>query len=285
VCIVPPKVVECDDNRVSVTCTFFETAPVVFGASYEGICVGTGIVEGPPYSQLCPLIEGSEDWDNTARYLRWFHLPLMESHVRNSVSNGMSGNECRTLRAWTESDCPPASGLRQEDANRDQWHYALRRFFEQWRPGHADAGELVRHFGLLSGDPARDLDTCWERHDELLGIHPVLLAAVAELGVSAAYPEYPEARRIFLEMLQNMCLDLPRNSGAERQRADQEYLEEAARSMGVDSAFILRSLLVDARRLYSGEEVKPRNLRIALAVRPFRQWLAAKLISDYDTRI
>jgi hypothetical protein len=87
-------------------------------------------------------------------------------------------------------------------------------------------------------------------------------------------------------MLQNMCLDLPRNSGGtERQRADQEYLDEAARSMGVDPAFILRSLLADARRLCSREQVKPRNLRIALAVRPFRQWLAAKLISDYDTRI
>ena len=160
------------------------------------------------------------------------------------------------------------------------------RFFERWRPGPTDAGDLIQHFGLLSGDPARDLDTCWERHDELLSIHPVLLAAVAHCGVSAVYPEYPEARRIFLEMLQNMCLDLPRNSGgAERQRADQDYLDEAARSMGVDPAFILRSLLADARRLCSREHVKPRNLRIALAVRPFRQWLAAKLISDYDTRI
>jgi len=286
VLLLPTAAIECDDNTSSVACAFFETAPVVFAASFEGICVGTGIVEGPPYSQLCSLIERSEDWDSAARCLRWFHLPLMDSHVRNSVANRIAGNECRTLRDWTESDGSPAPGLRQEDANRDRWHYALRRFFERWRPGPTDAGDLIQHFGLLSGDPARDLDTCWERHDELLSIHPVLLAAVADCGVSAVYPEYPEARRIFLEMLQNMCLDLPRNSGgAERQRADQDYLDEAARSMGVDPAFILRSLLADARRLCSREHVKPRNLRIALAVRPFRQWLAAKLISDYDTRI
>jgi hypothetical protein len=284
--LLPTTAIECNDNTSLVACTFFEAAPVVFGASYEGICIGTGIADGPPYSQLCSLIEGSEDWDSTARCLRWFHLPLMESHVRNSVANCIAGNECRTLRAWTESDCSPLPGLRQEDANRDSWHCVMRRFFERWKPCPADAGYLIQHFGLLSGYPARDLETCWERHDELLSIHPVLLAAVADLGISAAYPEYPEARRIFLEMLQNLCLDLPRNSGgAERQRADQEYLDEAARSMGVDPAFILRSLLADARRMCSREQVKPRNLRIALAVRPFRQWLAAKLISDYDTRI
>jgi hypothetical protein len=283
---VPHTAIEWDDAVCSVACPFFETAPVVFGACYDGVCVGTGIVEDPPYSQLCSLIEGSEDWEMTARFLRWFHLPVMESHVRNSIASRIAGNECRTLRVWTESGCPPAPGLRQEDANRDRWHYVLRRFFERWRPRLADAGDLIQHFGLLCGDPARDLDTCWERHDELLSIHPVLLAAVADLGISSAYPEYPEARRIFLEMLQNMCLDLPRNSGgAERQRTEQEYLDEAARSIGVDPAFILRSLLVDARRLCSREQVKPRNLRIALAIRPFRQWLAAKLISDYDTRI
>ena len=286
VLIVPPTAIEYNDNIGSVACTFFETAPVVFGASYEGVCVGTGIAERPPYSQLCSLIEKSDDWESTARCLRWFHVPLMESHVRNSVVNRIAGNECRTLRVWTESGSSPISDLRQEDSNRDRWHYALRGFFERWKPELADAGNLIQHFELLSGDPVRDLGTCWERHDELLNIHPALLAAVADLGVSVAYPEYPEARRIFLEMLQNMCLDLPRNSGgAERLRADQDYLDEAAQSMGVDPSFILRSLLADARRLWSREQVKTCNLGIALEVRPFRQWLAAKLISDYDARI
>jgi hypothetical protein len=48
--------------------------------------------------------------------------------------------------------------------------------------------------------------------------------------------------------------------------------------MSVDVAFIERGLLGDARRLYQGAPVRTRNLRIALAVRPFRQWLAARLI-------
>jgi hypothetical protein len=107
-----------------------------------------------------------------------------------------------------------------------------------------------------------------------------LLAAVANLGVAAVYPTAsPYERRIFLDMLRNVSVDLPRCAiDAERRRAEQKCLEEAAASMSVDPAFIEKSLLADAQALYSGVPVKTRNLRIALAVRPFRQWLAARLV-------
>jgi hypothetical protein len=279
--LLPDPAIEWNCSYCHVASSFFGAAPVAFGVSFEGFCVGTGLTEGPPFSQLCCVIECSEDWVSAASCLRWFHLPLLDPHIRHSVASRIAGNECRTICIWTGSGGPPSPALRQEDANRDRWQYAVRSFFERWRPCPNDAGALIRHFELLSGDPGRDLNDCWERYDEVLNIHPVLMAGIANLGIATIYPGYPQARGIFIEMLQNVCLDLPRTAGgSDRQRAEQEYLDEAARSMGVDPAFIQRSLLTDAWDLCSGTPVKTRNLRIALAIRPFRQWLAARLLSN-----
>jgi hypothetical protein len=189
-------------------------------------------------------------------------------------------NACGTLLTWTSGTTRIPPDLRQEDASTDHWQYLLRRFFEKWRPSSAEAALLVRHFELLTGDPVRDFDQCWDRQAELLDIHPVLLACVANLGVAAVYPmASPREHRIFLDMLINLVLDLGRNTGeSDRTRAEHKCLQDAAESMNVDLAFLGRGLLDDARRLYQGLPVNKRNLRIALAVRPFRQWLAARLI-------
>lgn len=277
---LPSAVTDWRGLSCQVTHSLFSAPPVVFGIAFEGICVGTGLTESAPYSQLCSVIENGSDWDSIAGCLRWFRLPLLELHVRRSVTSRIMGHECRTLCIWTGTGDAPAPGLRQEDANRDPWQYVLRRFFERWRPSTDEAGIIVRHFDLLTGDPIQDFEQCWERYDELLNLHPVLLAGVANLGVAAVYPTATQyERRIFLDMLRNVSLDLSRNAkDAEQRHAEQKCRDEAAASMGVDLAFIEKSLLADAQALYSGAPVNTRNLRIALAVRPFRQWLAARLI-------
>jgi hypothetical protein len=255
-------------------------APVVLGLAFEGICVGAAVTEDAPYAQLCSLIEGASDWEGTAACLRWFRLPLLNDTPRRSVASRIAGNACCTLLTWTSAATRMPPDLRQEDASNDHWQYVLRRFFEKWHPSPTEAGLIVRHFELLTGDPPQDFDQCWERHDELLDIHPVLLAAIANLGVAAVYPAAsPYEHRVFLDMLINLVLDLGRNTGeSDRRRSEQKCLQDAAESMSVDVAFIERGLLGDARRLYQGAPVRTRNLRIALAVRPFRQWLAARLI-------
>jgi len=269
----------CGDS-CRVACTVFTTAPAVFGIAFDGICVGTAITEAPPYAHLCSQIESSRDWENTAAWLRWFRLPLLYKTIRRSVANRIEGNECRTLCIWTTSTISTAPDLRQEDASTDQWQYLLRHFFERWRLCPSDAVSLMKQFELLTGDPQVDLERCWERHDELLNIHPALLARAANLGVAAVYPTAStDERRVFLDMLINVTLDLSRNAtDADRKRSEQKCLNEAAKSMNVDIAFVERSLLADARLLYEGARVYTRNLRIALGVRPFRQWLTARLV-------
>jgi hypothetical protein len=255
-------------------------APVVLGLAFEGSCVGAAITEDAPYAHLCSLIEGASDWEGTAACLRWFRLPLLSDAPRRSVARRIAMNACGTLLTWTSGATRIPPDLRQEDASTDHWQYLLRRFFEKWRPSSAEAALLVRHFELLTGDPLRDFDQSWDRQAELLDIHPVLLAHVANLGVAAAYPmASPREHRIFLDMLINLVLDLGRNTGeSDRTRAEHKCLQDAAESMNVDLAFLGRGLLDDARRLYQGLPVNTRNLRIALAVRPFRQWLAARLL-------
>ena len=274
---LPISAMEWDVNSCKIA---FAAVPVTFGVAFEDVCVGTGLTERAPYSQLCSIIETGNDWRHIADCLRWFHLPLLDVHVRHSVASRIAGRECHTFCQWTGSGDSPIPSLRQEDANRDHWQYVLRRFFERWRPCPDEAGAVIRHFDLLTGDPMLDLEQCWERHDELLNLHPVLLAAIANLGMTAIYPTASQdERRIFLDMLRNVSLDLSRNAGEpERKRAEQKCMEEASASMSVNPAFIERSLLVDAQSLYRGAPVNTRNLRFALAVRPFRQWLAARLI-------
>ena len=108
------------------------------------------------------------------------------------------------------------------------------------------------------------------------------MADAAVYGTAEIYAEAcPAERRIFLEILVNLLVDLAPSAGeGERDRSFTKLLDQSAQSLGFDSAFIEKSLLPDAVRLSAGTLGTARNLRIALAVRPFRRWLAAKLIQD-----
>jgi hypothetical protein len=276
---VAPGAIEWKSGRCTFSTSSLNGKAIAFGLAFDGACVGTAIPENAPYPQLCSLIEGCSDWQPLAACLRWLRLPLLNQCIRRSLATRIDGCEYGTFCSWTSGEAPVA-GLQQSDPNTDRWQYLLRRLFERWRPKTMQAGGLIRQFELLSGNPTADLNTCWERHDELLNIHPVLLATVANLGVPVLYPDAnPYERRVLLDMLVNLCLDLPRNAGdSDRKSAEQKCLADAASSMAVDPAFVEKALLSDAQKLYEGASPNTRNLRIALAVRPLRQWLAARLI-------
>jgi hypothetical protein len=78
----------------------------------------------------------------------------------------------------------------------------------------------------------------------------------------------------------NEIADLPRQS-ADLPRAKQLLISEAARQMRVDRSFIEKGLFREALELYNGEQCTTRNLRVALAVQPFRQWLTIQLIEQH----
>jgi len=254
--------------------------PIAFALAFNGACVGTALGDPSPYLQLCDQIRRDSDWLVTAAWLRWFRIPLLDDEVRHAIAERIRECWLDTFWTWLNPDGAPAGGLRQNDPRTERWQYAMRRFFERWRPTRVESGELLRRFALLTGEPQHDIEQAWERYDELLDIHPALSANAAVNGIMDIYAAFrPSERRILLEMLENLLLDLAPAAGeAERGRSFAKLLDQSAQSLNVDTAFIERSLLPDAVRLSAGTLETARNLRIALAVRPFRRWLAAKLI-------
>jgi hypothetical protein len=256
--------------------------PLAFALAFNGNCVGTALTEPSPYPRFCDLVRSSSDWVETASWLRWFRVPLLDTGLRHAIADRIRDCWFDTFWTWLNPGGVPIGGLQQSDPRTERWQYSVRRFFERWRPTLTESGELLRRFELLSGDPHRDLAQAWERYDELLDIHPVLLASTAINGTADIYSAFsPSDRRVFLAMLVNLLLDLAPAAGAgDTGRAFIKLLEQSAQSLKVDTAFIEKSLLPDAVRLFSGTLQTARNLRIALAVRPFRRWLAARLIHE-----
>ena len=268
--------------------TTFETGgaalsgePLAFALAFNGNCVGTAFTEPSPYPSFCDLVRISSDWVETASWLRWFRAPLLDTGLRHAIADRIRDCWFDTFWTWLNPD-GVVGRLQQSDPRTERWQYTVRRFFERWRPTPAESGQLLRRFELLTGDPHIDLAQAWERYDELLDIHPALLASTAIHGTADIFPTFsPHERRMFLAMLVNLLLDLAPAAGAgDTGRAFTRLLEQSAQSLKVDAAFIEKSLLPDAVRLFSGTLQTARNLRIALAVRPFRRWLAARLIHE-----
>jgi hypothetical protein len=90
----------------------------------------------------------------------------------------------------------------------------------------------------------------------------------------------PTECRSLCMIASNEIAELPRQAG-DIQRAKQSFISEAARQMKVDRSFIEKALFREALEMYNGEQSTARNLRVALAVQPFRQWLAIQLIEQH----
>jgi len=132
----------------------------------------------------------------------------------------------------------------------------------------------------MTGDPADDLEKCWDGFEPILAANPMLLAQLSIDGVGEIYPgPYQSERRNFLDRLQALILGLDRSAtDADLKSALAVCLKEAAESMSVNERFVTDSLLRLA--LPSGGErpVQDLNLRIALANSPIRKFLAVSLI-------
>jgi len=133
---------------------------------------------------------------------------------------------------------------------------------------------------MLSGDLASDERRGWKSFEDLLTVHPVLLALVARQGLSAFYPRATRTQlRVLLTSLRDSIADVSRSQ--EWPDTRKRLLEEASEAMKVDSGFIEASLLNEARHLAHGLPAKHRNLQVALAVRALRRFIGAALLDDF----
>jgi hypothetical protein len=190
--------------------------------------------------------------------------------------------ESRIETLWSWASTEDLQGdARYSEEHEDAWRSVTRSFLWDWRPDARESAAILKGLGLLSGDPDQDIGQAWDGYEELLAIHPLLLAQAARRGLAELYPGQEfEDLLYLLEKLRNRILDLDLYaSGSQIDRALSEARIRAAAAMAVDEVFVTRSLLPDAVALVRGALGKDHNLRVAIAnSQAVPRYLAAAVI-------
>ena len=253
--------------------------PVAFAISFQGAWLGARACE-VGWEGFADLIGSSPDWRITARWLRWWRVPLLHENLKAAARERIAESRLATILSWASTEDLP-DGVKYSEEHEDAWRSVARRFLWNWKPDTKESAEILKGFGLLTGDPNADSEQPWDGYEEVLAIHPLLLAQAARRGLAGLYPEEGfEDLRYSLEKLRNRILDLDRYAGGgDIDRALAEARTRAAEAMAVDEVFVMRSLLPDAVALVRGALDKHHNLRVAIAnSQAVRKYLAAAVI-------
>jgi hypothetical protein len=71
---------------------------------------------------------------------------------------------------------------RYSEEHEDAWRSVTRSFLWDWKPDASESALILKRLGLFTGDPDRDSRQAWDGCEELLTIHPLLLALAARRG-------------------------------------------------------------------------------------------------------
>lgn len=258
-------------------------APLAFAVAYRGAWLGARYADsrtGP--ADMAASIAATPDWHAFALWLRWWRAPILSEPLLSAVEARAIREPVPTLSAWLGNPSGLPAGLRlpQEDPG---WPTVVQHLFWNWRPSALQAMSLIDGLGMLSGDPATDWKKGWIGFEDLLTVHPVLLALIARDGVPLLYSEASrEETATLLYGLRDLVAGRDDDSGTDEWRVTRaRLLEAAAKSMQVDSAFIDPGLLREAKELVEGRRPARDNLRVALVVGPLRRFVAACLLHEF----
>lgn len=261
--------------------------PLACAVAYRGVWLGACFVD--PYAgpaEMAALAQATENWRSLALWLRWWRAPVLREPLATAAEGRALQEPVPTLSAWLGSAAglPQGLSLPLEDAS---WPTVVQHFFWGWQPSPLQAASLIGGLGLLSGDPVTDLREGWKAFDDLLSVHPVLLALIARDGVRTLCPQAsPDEARGLLRNLRDRIAGLDDHTSDDEWRsARTRLLQSAAKSMQVDTGFIDPGLLREARELASGGRPRHDNLRVALVVGPLRRFIAAVLIHEFAQAI
>ena len=255
-------------------------APIAFAISYEGVWLGARTGERG-WAAFGELLSCCENWEVAASWLKWWRVPLLHPDIKLPASVLAKTKPIETIRAWSFRYELSESACFSEDYE-DSWRTVTRSFLWKWIPSQSESIEILQTLGLLSGDFLLDLDQAWEGYEDLLATHPLLLAQLAARGASGLYEDNTDASLTFLNRLRNQLLEIDRSAPRDAVvRAMLEGQRMAAESMGVDEAFVSRSLLRDALAALEGNLKKPQKLRVALTNSYAAQrYIAAKILDS-----
>jgi hypothetical protein len=277
---VPTTAAPCSWSQKGKSIVLFD-APndtIAYAVAFRDTWLGSVSVSSE-HSDFVELINTTKDWPSLARWLQWWRLPFLYDPLRKAVSRRIQEEPVMTFSAWFVEDRTFANPpMRLSHPN---WQIMMRDLFWDWSPNPTQSAEMLCRTGLLSGDPVKDILQGWTCLGELVAMNPVLSAAIVVRGVPILYPTASQTERRLLCMIAcNEIADRPRQA-ADLARVQHSLISEAAYQMKVDRSFIERGLFVEALELYRGKRCPAHNLRVALAVQPFRQWLAIQLIQRH----
>ena len=279
--IEPEIVAEQDWIQVDDSCLVSlhpGAKPVAFAISFRGVWLGARTCQ-MGWNGFANLIRATQDWEQTARWLRWWRVPLLHEILKKVVRARVTDSRLTTLRSWTSTE-DLQGGARYSEEHEEAWRSVTRRFLWDWIPDGIESAAILTELGLLTGNPALDGDRAWNGYEELLATQPLLLAQAARRGLAALCPGQKfENFRYLLERLLHKILEL---DGCPSESEIIETLAQAriraAAAIVVDPNFIV-SLFKDAVALLAGATDRDRNLRVAIANRhAVRKYLAAAVI-------
>lgn len=239
-----------------------ESPPLGFAISFQGTWLGarTGEIGWAGFARL---IQSCSDWPQTARWIKWWRVPLLHELLKTSATTAAQAAPIQTIQAWT-SECNPSTHACFAEEYEEAWRSVTRQLFWEWRPSASESAIALKDLSLLTGNPERDVAESWNAYEQLLLTHPLLLVQLAAQGASELYPDRNESL-FFLYKLRNMILEIENdNVGAQSSDTLGDWQRQAAEAMAVDELFVSRSLLPDAIAHLRGTLRNDRNLRIAV---------------------
>lgn len=244
---------------------------LLLGIAYEGARIGSW---WPADLGTCWKAPTPHDLDPAcaAALVRWLHLPLLDVAYLKAFQAFARAYPAPTLQAWVLDKGLP-NGLLLEPAG-EEWHEVVRSVFWGWYPSPVEARTVID--ALTASTPDERLRALAEalRFDPLL-LERLVKAWPADMPPSSEQPALQDAVRAVRCELAGLAADASDGELAQREK---ELVEEVASVMQVDPYFIVRGIV---ERVCSGRlnAIDEHNLRVALGMMPFRQYLTLRLLS------
>jgi len=250
----------------------------VFGwaLSVDGVRIGS-IVRPEILGKLMQNLIGIP-WCEAAMWLRWWHVPVLHSEVRDIVAKQVREHPVDTIKAWL-LPAHPSSGMMFDELREEAWSAAAREYLWGWRPDPKQAVEIVKAVGIWTGVIEHDSQKppSLEAVGLLARMSPILLADV----ITQALPELYKFPRPQLAVLLGMVLETINpnavGSGFRLGELCERYAKAESR---LDGRFIMTSLIGAARALLHGETQETHNLRLAFHQAGLRELISVALLRD-----
>lgn len=259
--------------------TTLDPGRTLVAISYRGSLLGTwwpadlgARWQAPPPATVRPRV--------TAAWVRWLRLPILQESCLPAFRAFARLYPGETLTAWIlDRGLPEQLNVRPAT---DAWLEAVRRIFWRWSPTKDDVADIVLAVGRsLKSDQLLATTLGALEFDPLL-VWRLLRAWPAELPLDADSSSWAS----LLPKIRRELTGLPdRSTDADVRRREAEILAEAAQLMHCDPNFLERGIVQRAlavRNLTELPVVHARNLRIALGVAGFRQYLLVRALSERD---